>query len=512
MSNGARLQCGAISEDLLGTLAQQIAPRLRAGDFLALRGDLGAGKTAFARHLIRALVENSGEEVPSPSFALVQPYECRRFPIHHFDFYRLSGGADTLELGLDDALKSGLVIAEWPERLGEDIPADRLEIILEETGDPLLRDVTLEGIGAWAARLERFIAIKHFIAKAGWQDAQPKYLMGDASTRAYTRLIGEGKSAILMDSPKMPDGPPVRNGLPYSQIAHLAEDVKPFVAIANALRAAQLAAPEIYAADLEHGLLLIEDFGDETFTAIAARGGDLLPLYRLAVDALLTLRQHQPPAHMPVNGASHSLPAYDRDALTIETELLTDWFLPAIQGTEPAATVREEFNRLWNAQFDWLLTQPTGWVLRDFHSPNLMLRPSETGLQRLGIIDFQDALRGHPAYDLMSLLQDARLDLPDGLEAELFASYCESAAKADPGFDRSAFERAYHLLGAQRNTKILGIFARLARRDGKRAYLQHMPRIARYLRADLAHPALADLRGWYERALPEHIEELAARF
>jgi aminoglycoside/choline kinase family phosphotransferase len=151
-------------------------------------------------------------------------------------------------------------------------------------------------------------------------------------------------------------------------------------------------------------------------------------------------------------------------------------------------------------------------VLRDFHSPNLVLRAEGEGLQKLGILDFQDAVRGHPAYDLVSLLQDARLDLPADIEPELLAYYCDRATAQDAGFDEAAFVRAYRLLGAQRNTKILGIFARLARRDGKRAYVKHMPRVARYLASDLQHSALAELRSWYEKELPGDIASLAARF
>ena len=511
MSDSGLLKFDDMSEDALAALARRLAPRLRAGDFLALRGDLGAGKTAFARTLIRALMEHDGEEVPSPTFALVQPYECPRLAIHHFDFYRLSGPDEVAELGLGEALAAGIVIAEWPERLGDGLPPDRLEIALGETADPALRQVELEGFGAFAPRVERFIAVSRFAAEAGWGSARPSFVNGDASPRSYTRLAANGKTAILMDWPRAPDGPPIRGSRPYSRIAHLAEDVTAFVAVAEALRAAGLPAPEIYAKDFAQGFLLMQDFGDEVFTRIAARGEDVAAHYRAAVDALLVLRQHPPASVLAVNGLTHSLPDYDREALAIETELLVDWFLPAVRGEAVPPGAREEFARAWDEQFDWLLTQAPGWVLRDYHSPNLMWRAGGEGLNRLGLLDFQDAVRGHPAYDLVSLLQDARLDLPARIEAELLPYYCDAAARADAAFDRAAFLRAYRLLGAQRNTKILGIFARLARRDGKRGYLRHMPRIARYLTANLADPALARLKAWYDRELPGDIEGLTAR-
>ena len=501
-----------VTETELAALAAALAPRLRPGDFIALHGDLGAGKTTFARALIRAVLASPEEEVPSPTFALVQPYDAQRFPIWHFDFYRLADPAEAGELGLDDALASGLAIAEWPERLGGALPAERLDIRLADADSPERRHVTLSGAGAWPARLERFAASQRFIAARGWGGARPSYVNGDASARSYSRLTRPEGSAILMDWPRAPDGPPIRGGLPYSRIAHLAEDVRPFVAVANALRAAGLTAPAIYAGDLAQGFLLIEDFGDSVFTRLAAEGADMAPLYRLAVDGLLHLRRSQPPAAMPFGGGAHSLPAYDREALGIETELLVDWFLPAVRGAETPPDVRGAFAAFWGEQFDWLLAQPAGWVLRDYHSPNLVLREGAEGLARLGLLDFQDALCGHPAYDLVSLLQDARLDLPAALEPELLAYYCQKAAAQEPGFDEAAFIRAYRLLGAQRNTKILGIFARLARRDGKRAYLRHMPRVARYLTADLQHSGLAALKSWYERELPGDIASLTSRF
>lgn len=502
-----------LGEPGLNALARELAPRLRPGDFLALHGELGAGKTTFARALIRALVGSEDEDVPSPTFALVQPYESARFAVLHFDFYRLLDPSEAEELGLSDALTGGgVAIAEWPERLGSRLPAERLDVSLADTANPATRNLTLTGHGAWAARLERFATARQFVQQAGWGEAAPFYVNGDASARSYVRLATPQASAILMDWPRAADGSPIRGNLPYSQIAHLAEEVRPFVAVAKALRRAGLAAPEIIAGDFERGFLLIEDFGDAVFTRLAASGTDMLEPYRLAVDALLRLRQASAPADLPVNGGTYTPALYDWDALAIETELLVDWFLPAIRGEPTPPETRDSFARQWAAQFDWLLTQPAGWVLRDFHSPNLVLRPSQEGLDRLGILDVQDAVRGHAAYDLVSLLQDARLDLPLRLEPELFAYYCERAARQDPGFNADDFTRAYRVLGAQRNTKILGIFARLARRDGKRAYLQHMPRVARHLAADLAHPALAGLKAWYDRELPGDIASLTARF
>jgi aminoglycoside/choline kinase family phosphotransferase len=367
--------------------------------------------------------------------------------------------------------------------------------------------------------VQRLAALRKFLGDAGWGEARAVHVNGDASTRSYTRLTrekgagvdGGDETAILMDWPQAPDGPPIRDGRPYSQIAHLAEGTRSFVAVAGALLEAGLAAPRIMAADYAHGFLLLEDFGDTVFTGLAAEAENMSAYYRQAVDALLVLRTNPPALELRADGLAHTLPLYDREALHIETELLIDWLLPAIRGGEVSPQVRAEFKKNWDEQFDWLLAQPMGWVLRDYHSPNLMWREGESGLQRLGLIDFQDAVRGHLAYDLVSLLQDARLDLQETIEPTLLTYYCEAAASADPAFNRDDFLRAYRLLGAQRNTKILGIFARLARRDGKRGYIQHMPRIARYLAGNLAAPSLTGLSAWYERELPGDAATLTSR-
>lgn len=523
-------------------LAQEAAFVIRKGDLIALHGDLGAGKTAFARAFIRALAGGRVDEIPSPTFTLVQAYETPRTPVWHFDLYRLGHEAEADELGLDDALSAGVALVEWPERAGRALPEDRLDIRLEDRGETGpdasggadLRDVTLTGRGAWASRLDRLMGLRGLIHGSnpwGEDGCVLAYIQGDASVRRYGRLSHpDGQSAILMDWPRQPDGPPIRDGKPYSRIANLAEDVRPYVAVADALRAAGLKTPRIHAHDLDKGLLLIEDFGDRTFgdwvkseemVRLRQRAGedaattDMTPrpdhthegLWRIAARKLVTLRRVPVPMAMSLpDGGAYSLPHYDRDALRIETELLLDWYWPAVHGAPAPENVRAAFADAWRPIFDRVLVLPRGWVLRDFHSPNLMwLADGEDGADRVGVLDFQDALEGPPAYDLVSLLQDARLDVPPELETRVFEDYCARAREQDPAFDREAFAYSYAALGAQRNTKILGIFARLARRDGKPQYLAHIPRIWRYLERDLAAPGLADVKSWYDRHLPPSV-------
>jgi tRNA threonylcarbamoyl adenosine modification protein YjeE len=484
----------------LDILASRLAVMLKSGDVVALSGPLGAGKTTFARALVTRL--GSEGEVPSPTFALMQRYDTPRLTLTHCDFYRLEP-SELDELGLDDAVSEGVVIVEWPERASHWLPEDRLDIAMDETATPDLRRVVLTGHGGWEARLARLHALIEFLAGTPYAEAAARYLQGDASTRSYARLLGNERSAVLMNSPRQPDGPPIRDGKPYSALVHLAEDVTPFVAVSAALGERGLSAPAIYAFDLDRGFLVLEDLGDRVFGSEVARGRRLAELWGPAVEVLVALAGSSPPELLPIEGhAPYRLPSYDAQAMLTEASLIIDWLWPALHGQDAPPGLAEEFAALWRPQLAAAEKADLGWVLRDFHSPNLMWLPEREGVRRVGILDFQDALRGPLAYDLVSLLQDARLDIPEALERELLARYCAARGVQNKNFSGDRFASLYATLGAQRNSKILGIFARLAKRDGKRGYLAHIPRVARYLERDLAHPALAELRRFYAREFP----------
>ncbi len=499
-------------------LAEVLAWKLRPGDVVALRGDLGAGKTTLARALIRALLEEPGAEVPSPTYSIMQSYMTPRVKLAHFDFYRLSDGRELDEIGFDDALRTCVVLVEWPERAEFLLPPDRIEIALAAVpGSANLRTVTLQSAGSTGSHVRRIELILAFVLRHTDADkGQLTYLQGDASPRAYASLAGGPRPAIVMDAPRQPDGPPVRDGKTYSQIAHLAEDVRPFIAVAHALSAAGLSVPQIYAAEPEHGLLLLEDLGARVFGR-EVKSHTLQPvLWRAAVDALLHLRRQAPATTIEVpsagsGAAAHTLPRFDRAGLEIETELLLDWYWPAVMGNAPPRDAVESFRALWAPVFDRMLAEPAGWFLRDYHSPNLIWLPDREGYKRVGVIDFQDALAEPWAYDLVSLLQDARVDVPAALERELLDYYCGEVAKFETGFDAAAFARTYATFGAQRNTRLVGLWVRLLKRDGKPAYLAHMPRTWTYLVRNLAHPSLADLKQWFDTHIPSAARDRAVR-
>jgi tRNA threonylcarbamoyl adenosine modification protein YjeE len=471
-------------------LGNDLAAALKTGDVVALAGDLGAGKTALARAIIRSLAGDATLDVPSPTFTIIQGYDTR-IPVAHFDLYRLSAPEELEELGFDEAVAAGIVLVEWPDRAGERLPAGAIRVELAEEGGG--RSAEIAAIEPAAGRLQRTLDMRAFLESHGFGDAWREHMTGDASTRAYETLtMADNPPRILMNAQRQPDGPPIRDGKPYSQIAKLAESVEPFVAVGRALRKAGFAAPEIHAADLDKGLLAIEHLGGEG--VLDADGTPIAGRYLAAAELLADLHAVDWPRTLPVaEGSDYRLPDYDREAMLIEISLMLDWYLPYQLGQELGPKDRGHLVDAWNAVLDRIDSTRRTLVLRDFHSPNLIWRADRRGNDRVGLIDFQDALWGPSAYDVASLAMDARVAIPEDLEAAVLSAYA-AACERHGGFDRIAFEEAYAIMAAQRNAKILGIFVRLDRRDGKPAYLRHLPHIRDYFARALRHEALAPVK------------------
>ncbi len=312
----------------------------------------------------------------------------------------------------------------------------------------------------------RKAASQSFLDRIGWDDAARATVAGDASNRSYDRLTrADGTTAILMDAP--PDR---------------GEDVRPFVKIAEHLTANGLSAPNIYHQDAENGFLLIEDLGNALFARkMAAEPGRQEMLYRAATDVLVDL--HAFPL-LP-------LPVCDAAWLTGMTELVFEWY------AAPDEDTLRRFREIFTPLADSVDEARRVIILRDYHAENLLWLPDRTGSARVGLLDFQDALLGHPAYDLVSVLQDARRDVPPAIETAMIAHYL-----ARTGLPPAPFTRAYAILGVQRNLRILGIFARLCLRDGKPHYVDMIPRVWEYVIRNLAHPDLTDLATFLRSALP----------
>lgn len=312
-----------------------------------------------------------------------------------------------------------------------------------------------------------------FLADAGWAGADVRPLAGDASFRRYFRVRDRGRHAVLMDAP--PDR----------------EDSAPFIRIADLLLSAGFSAPRLLAADRALGFLLIEDFGDRLVGPELAAGLAIEEdVYALAVDLLAHLHRLAPP---------HTLQPYDRAELLREAMLFPQWYAAAAGLAVDADSYVAAWDRVWAALLSETEHAPV-LVLRDYHAENLMLLDDRPGIRALGLLDFQDALSGHRAYDIVSLLQDARRDVSRRLESDMLAHFGRAS-----GFDTSpasAFRASYEVLGAQRNVKILGVFVRLRDRDGRQGYVERLPRVWNYLHRNLAHPALAPVKSWFDANVP----------
>lgn len=318
---------------------------------------------------------------------------------------------------------------------------------------------------------DRNTAIEHFLQVNGQGQALRMPLAGDASARRYERLRNGSEPAVLMDAP--PD----------------LLDVDPFLRIAGWLRQEGLSAPRILASDVDAGLVLMEDLGDDLFSKVLREDatrpeGDLVVdetvLYAAAVDVLLALQDLPPP---------DDLPAYDDAKMLTEAALLTEWYTPHL-----SEGPKQDYLDIWQDLLPHVRVGSAALVYVDYHADNLLWLPAREGNERVGLLDFQDGRLGPMAYDLVSLLEDARRDVTPGLAEVMIDRYLSGR----PDLDGEAFRAAYAVLGAQRNCKILGLFSRLANRDGKTAYLALQDRVLGHLQRDLAHPRLATLKAWFD--------------
>ena len=450
-----------IDEGLTAALGRGLAAVAQPGQVYLLEGPLGAGKTHFARAFIRARLRQPDAEVPSPSFTLVQTYDDPAgAEIWHADLYRLGDATEVAELGLEDASPEDIRLIEWPDRLHTP-PEDALIVAFSEGTTPDRRTVTLStatGVAApddWSG-ISRAVARTGFLAASGMGEAMLQPLAGDASSRRYFRVTDGARTAILMD-----DAP---------------GNLGPYLTMTDWLRNRGFHAPTVYAADTEAGFALLEDLGDDLLARVLADDPGLAAeAYLRLADLLAALHRHPP---------APGLSALDGKALAFQADVFADWYGPAVgapEGLGPtiAATLYELHERL-------CADTPPVTGLRDFHAENIVWM----GDAPPGLLDFQDAVAVHPAYDLVSVLQDVRRDVAETVEHATLDHYITVT-----GQDPASFRAAYALLGAARNLRILGIFARLCLRDGKPRYLDFMPRAWALLQRDLGHPALASLAG-----------------
>ena len=393
--------------DLAATeaLAASVAAIARTGDTILLEGVLGAGKSAFARAFLRAACGDPTLEVPSPTFTLVQSYDTRIGTVHHFDLWRLDGPGGLAELGWDEArdvYRAGGV-AGPAGRTAPDRRTDR------GTASNRRRQPACGAVGVAGPpgphRMSREVLVAAFIRRHGYAIARAEPLAQDASFRRYLRLRGGPRPAVLMDAP-----PP--------------EDIRPFVRVARHLAGIGVSVPEIFAADEAAGLLLEEDLGDDLLSSLICTMADRAPLFEAAVDTLVAIQRATPP---------RDLPAWDAATMAI-TALATlfDWWWPAMFGSDAPDAARRDFAAALEAMLASVAAGPACFVHRDFFAGNLLWLPQRPGIRRIGVLDFQGAAIGHPAYDLASLLQDARRDIPPEIAEHAIAHYLDARPELDP--------------------------------------------------------------------------------
>ncbi len=481
-----------------GRLGHDIAMVLKAGDFLCLSGNLGSGKSIIARGIIRKLASDDDLEVPSPTYTLCQTYDTSP-TISHYDLYRLSGIEDLDELGWEEAIESGCAIMEWPEKCFDEIPSEAVHIKIEEV-DETGRKITLSGNRDLLKSIERSLLIRNFLQSTPLTNYSRSPLMGDASARSYELISSQSEDFLLMNAPALPDGPPIKDGKAYSKIAHLAEDVKAFVAIDELIRSKGFCAPKIKAQNLDEGLLLIEHLGNEGI--LDDQRIPIVDRYLAAIEFLAAMHECKFDSNVTLkSGETYSIPSYDVQAILIEVDLLVKWYVPAQLDDKIADADIQSFEEIWSDYAKKVQGFEQTLVMRDYHSPNILWREKETAIDRIGVIDFQDAVIGPAAYDVASLAQDARVDVSDQLENQLLSHYIACRKTKNSGFNDDEFRTSYAIMAAQRATKILGIFIRLNERDGKPAYLKHLPRIQDYLKRSLQHPVLNAYRNWMESVI-----------
>ena len=501
--NSTRWLFDVADEDDTIAFARLLAPCLQKGDLVTLSGDLGAGKTAFVRALIRALANNDTLEVPSPTFTLIQTYDTLNLSVIHCDLYRLREPDELIELGFDELSRDSLSLVEWASHAPElEARADiDIHLSLKPNTQGIGRSIIVTAREDYVSRLKSMMDVTTLLASHGWLSAKRVAIAGDASGRHFERLTKNESSAILMHAPPPLSGPIQRDGKTYRTLARLSDSLGSFVAMAQALHEQSVSAPTIFAADIENGLALVEDFGVEGLTRDQAPVADR---YREAVSLLAHLHaKNLPQLIVGQDRESYRLPSYDLEPLLTEVELFLEWYYPTFSKIPLSDEARAQFFDLWRGFIEPCLKDRQTWTLRDYHSPNLFWLSGREGFQHIGVIDIQDAVYGHPAYDLASLLQDARIAIPEALELELIKHYADLREAADPSFNLAQFLNAYAIYGAQRVTKILGIFVRLDRRDHKPDYLRHLPHMRAYLKRNLAYPALAPLKTWFSTIVPE---------
>ncbi|WP_019220903.1 tRNA (adenosine(37)-N6)-threonylcarbamoyltransferase complex ATPase subunit type 1 TsaE [Bartonella senegalensis] len=480
------------NEEATKLFAQDLALALKSGDLVTLQGDLGTGKSTIARTIIHTLANDTTLDVPSPTFTLAQSYQFAQFEIIHADLYRLSTTEEIDELGLYEARQQSILLVEWPEKSTDLLGEVTFALTLQYEGCG--RRVTLTSAQHSLERLQRSFEIRRFLTTHGRGHVYRHLLATDASARTYELLYDGQHQEVLMDAPIMQKRQNTDSY--YITMAKLAKDIRQFCGINQLILDNGFSAPHIFVEDFEKGFLILEDLGREGL--LDQNGHPLEERYIACSELLASFHQKSWPCEKQFATFLLQIPSYDCQALQSELSLLLDWYVPFQTQKNLDQQQRKAFFACWQPYLDSLIQGENTFVMRDYHSPNILWRAQKEGFARIGLIDFQDGLIGPTAYDLVSLAQDARVFISPILEAKILDVYCTARHQALRSFDENKFRKLYAFAGAQRASKVLGIFVRLHQRDGKSSYLKHLSHVQNYLAHNLSHPILAPLQSFYQ--------------
>ncbi|ALE03294.1 tRNA (adenosine(37)-N6)-threonylcarbamoyltransferase complex ATPase subunit type 1 TsaE [Bartonella ancashensis] len=474
--------------------AQDLALALKSGDLITLQGDLGTGKSTLARAIIHTLANDDTLDVPSPTFNLIQNYKLPQIEITHADFYRLSTAEEIYELGLHEIREHNILLIEWPEKGAHLLGPITFSLTLEHHKDG--RCLTITSAKHATERLQRSFSIRNFLKIHGRGHVHRYFLANDASARSYECLRDNNHQEILMDAPVMQLTQITDPS--YAKKMRLATDIRQFVGINQLIIDNGFTAPKIFAEDLENGFLILEDLGCEGL--IDHTGKPIKERYISCSALLATFHQKLWPSSKKFPGFLLQIPNYDHQAMQAELSLLLDWYVPFKKQKGLSVEQRRDFFACWKPYLDMLIEGESTFVMRDYHSPNILWQKHKEGEERIGLIDFQDGLKGPTAYDLVSLAQDARVYISPELEAQIVNTYCHARHHASRPFNEDELRILYALAGTQRASKILGIFIQLHQQYEKSSYLKYLSYVQDYLLRNLTHPALTTLKNFYQEA------------
>ena len=474
----------------LEKLAKELVPLLNEGGVMTLNGQIGAGKTTLAKLIIQELTQTPLEDIVSPTFNLYHTYNRDNLEIAHYDFYRIESEIELLEIDLNESLTDKICIIEWADKFRDLLPKDRIEIFI--TCKKNERVYRINPLGKFREVVSNRAKIENYLGGLDINFTELQRLPGDASKRNYYRVMSPDNTMILMDATQESN---------IKSKTGLSNGIDDFIKIQKYLDSIDVRVPKLIVRNRIDNILLEEDLGEYSYADMLTKE-NYQKLYNPAIKTLIHISNINHPKNISTDSNPHYLKEFDLDIYLNEAEIFIDYYWPFIHGKQCNADKKQEFTHVMGEVYSNLTDDKT-LMLRDFHSPNLLFLENEDGFRKCAVIDFQDALFGHPLYDLVSLTNDARTTIDEHQEKYLIDLYKKDFPFNNFQFDSLSFIEQYHILGVQRSIKILGIFARLAILETNQNYLVHMPRVICYIKRIMQSGSIQTLACWLNQNFKE---------